>query len=87
MSDVISSSAYCGSAKKIKTKRMNLKGPDDVRCLRARWIASVPNADPARGLLAFTLKPEGMKGEELLAHLCKLRNRAATVQTQTIHNQ
>ena len=43
-------------------------------------IASVPNADPARGLLAFTLKPEGMKGEELLAavDLCKLRNRAAT---------
>ena len=38
----------------------------------------MPNADPARGLLAFTLKPEGMKGEELLAHLCKLRNRAAT---------
>jgi hypothetical protein len=35
---VITSSAYCRSAKKIKTKRMNLKGPDDVRCLRARWI-------------------------------------------------
>ena len=38
----------------------------------------MPNADPARGLLAFTLKPEGMKGQELFAHLCKLRNRAAT---------
>jgi hypothetical protein len=36
------------------------------------------DADPARGFLAFTLKPEGMKGQELFAHLCKLRNRAAT---------
>ena len=40
-------------------------------------IVSV-DADPARGLLASTLKPEGMKGQELFAHLCKLRNCAAT---------
>ena len=28
-------------------------------------------------MLAFTLKPDNMEGEELLAHMCKLRNRAA----------
>ena len=38
-------------------------------------IASVPKANPMRNLLAYTLKPEGMKGEELFAHMCKLRNR------------
>ena len=41
-------------------------------------IASVPKANPMRNLLAYTLKPEDMKGEELFAHMCKLRNRAAT---------
>jgi hypothetical protein len=50
-------------------------------------VASVPGGycvsaerGPSARLLAFTLKPEGMKGEELLAavDLCKLRNRAAT---------
>jgi hypothetical protein len=41
-------------------------------------MASVPKANPMRNLLACTLKPEGMKGEELFAHMCKLRNRAAT---------
>ena len=29
-------------------------------------------------MLAYTLKPEDMKGEELFAHMCKIRNRAAT---------
>jgi hypothetical protein len=40
-------------------------------------LASVPKANPTRNLLAFTFRPEGMKGKELFAHMCKLRNRAA----------
>jgi hypothetical protein len=47
--------------------------------------ASVPGGNcvcaesyPMRNLLDYTLKPEDMKGEELFAHKCKIRNRAAT---------
>ena len=40
-------------------------------------LASVPKANPTRNLLAFTFRPDGMKGKELFAHMCKLRNRAA----------
>jgi hypothetical protein len=40
-------------------------------------LASVPKANPTRNLLVFTFRPDGMKGKELFAHMCKLRNRAA----------
>ena len=31
--------------------------------------------DPKRGLHAFTLKPAGLKGKELFAHMCRMRKR------------
>jgi hypothetical protein len=37
--------------------------------------ASVPKANPVRNLLAYTLKPEDMKGEELHARTARTHQR------------
>ena len=37
--------------------------------------ASISAFNPTRGLHAYTLKPGGMKGEELFAHMCRMRKR------------
>ena len=37
---------------------------------------AIRQATALHGLRAFTLKPPGMRGTELLAHMCKIRNRS-----------